>query len=275
MAFMNLPNSILVFVPHSDDEALLAAGLIRRSVAEGKRISVALATNGDYLCPDQSKGIARLEESFLAMRSLGVLARDIYFLGYPDTGYEPEISFLSNLWYGSDPHTVFPSACGKETYGLPGLCEDYAFRRTGAHAPYTRAGFEADVEALLDETKPELVITTSEWDEHGDHSALSRFLRAALAHRAGIALWEGMVHSPAGDLFWPIPGASDEEFTMPPGLEEDTSLKWSERISIPVPEDCPKVALIHSYKTALNPDEPEVVAYLLAFAKRDEIFWQI
>ena len=275
MISMELPQSILVFVPHPDDEALLAAGLIHRAVREGKCVSVALATNGDYQSSNHTKGITRLKESFDAMRSLGVAAEQIYFLGYPDTGYEPEISFLSTLWASLDPDKKFPSACSDETYGLPYLCEDYAFRRTGRHAPYTRAGFEKDLEALLDETVPDLVITTSEWDCHGDHSALSHFIRYALRSRVGIMLWEGIVHSPAGDLFWPVSDAWTEPFSMPPGLEENTSLQWERRISLPVPRDFQKYELIKSYRTALKEDEPKVVAYLLAFVKQDEIFWEI
>lgn len=272
---MELPKSILILAPHSDDETLLAAGLIHRAVSEGRRVSVALATNGDYLCRDHSKGETRLKESFTTMKSLGVLENNIYFLGYPDTGYEPEISFLNTLRRAYDPDDIFPSSCSEETYGIPCVKEDYAYRRTGQHAPYSRNGFEADLNALLDETAPELVITTSEWDQHGDHSALSVFAREALQKRPGVALWEGIVHSPAGDLSWPLPNLPAEPFTMPPNLERDTTLKWAERISLPVPADCRKYELIRSYKTALNEDEPGVVAYLLAFAKADEIFWKI
>lgn len=266
---------MLVVVPHPDDETLLAAGLIRRALSENRRVSVAVVTNGDYRCPDRTKGETRLRETWTAMDRLGLKEEDLYFLGYPDTGYEPEVSFLSALLRTVDPEEQFPSACSTVTYGLPGVKEDYSYLRTETHAPYTRAGFVADLAALLDETDPALVVTTSAWDEHGDHAALSAFVRQALKTRPDVRLWEGIVHSPAGDLSWPIPNAPDAPFSMPPGLEEDTDLRWAARISIPVPADCPKEEIIRLYGTALNEDEPEVVAYLLAFAKQNEIFWAV
>lgn len=273
---MKNSESILVVVPHPDDEALLAAGLIRRAVTDGKKISVALVTNGDYLCPDHSKGEARLGETLSAMKKLGVREENIYFLGFPDTGYEPEIAFLCDLRRAEDPYKIYPSSCSRETYGISGVKEDFCFLRTGKHAPYTRAAFEAELNALLEAADPDLVITTGEFDEHGDHTALSWFTRRALRQRSPRPrLWEGIVHSPAGDLSWPVLEHYEDPLTCIPDLETVTTLRWEERISVPTPPDTDKLALISSYHTALNPDEPEVVAYLKSFAKADEVFWEI
>ena len=265
----------MVIVPHPDDEALLAAGLIHRAATANIHISVALVTNGDYLCADHSKGAARLSESLSALQKLGVKSDNIFFMGYPDTGYELEVSFLNGIRHAEDENLIFPSSCSAETYALPTDREDYAYLRTGKHSTYSRSGFENDLNALLEEISPQLVVTTSEWDQHGDHAALSYFIRKALGRSSDRpVLWEGIVHSPAGDLIWPIPNTPSELFTMPPGLEQDTLLKWSDRISLPVPADCSKSHIILEYKTALSPDEPEVVSYLLSFAKADEIFWE-
>jgi hypothetical protein len=61
---------------------------------------------------------------------------------------------------------------------------------------------------------------------------------------------------------------------MPPGLEEMTDLQWDKRITVPVEEAQLKLQAIQEYRSALKyEEEPEVVRYLLAFAKREEIFW--
>lgn len=85
---MKLPENILILAPHPDDETLMAAGLIRRALAQGALVNVCVVTNGDHLCPDKSKGRRRLQESLNALRLLGVDERNVHFLGYPDTGFD-------------------------------------------------------------------------------------------------------------------------------------------------------------------------------------------
>lgn len=285
----SLPESTLIIVPHPDDEILLAGGIIYRCVLEHKEIHVAVATNGDYLCQNHDKGSLRLSESLDALGFLGVPPDHTYLLGYPDTGMESEVSFLTTLMNASDPDHVYPSPASAVTYGITGGKEDYHMERTGIHALYNARSFLEDVTTLIRSLCPQLIITTSRWDVHGDHSALLHFVRLAIKDVTASnfhyrpVLWEGIVHSPAGDDVWPIPEGSDNMFTMPPNLEEMTDLKWNSRISIPLPESAiggsmesnKKYQALKRYHTALNPDEPEVVRYLLSFVKADEIFWEV
>jgi LmbE family N-acetylglucosaminyl deacetylase len=246
---VKLPESILILAPHPDDEALMTAGVIRQAVAQGVKLTVCVASNGAYLDIDGTRAAVRRAESLSALSLLGIAERDARFLGYPDTGMEPELSFFYNL-YGN-----------------------------GAYETYRKADFERELDALLEETKPKLVITSSPWDMHGDHVGLYHFAMDAvsrLPQENRPEVWQSLVHSPAGDDVWPIPGS--ELFTMPPGLEETTDLKWSERVSVPLPiaETERKLRAIQEYRSALKyEEEPEVVRYLLAFAKREEIFWSV
>lgn len=271
--------SLLVIVPHPDDEALLAAGLIRETVLRGAPVSVAVVSNGDYLCPTRDKGIVRLRESLNGMLGLGVPRRNIYFLGYPDTGMEREVSFLHRLRCAQDEREVFPSSCGMETYGVPGEKEDYCFERTGSHASYCRAALEEDLRMLLQHVRPSHVITCAECDRHGDHEALFGFVHNALKElpAPAPALWVGLIHSPDGDDQWPLWGEKQDFYTEPKNLSRESTLRWRERIRIPLSENMrrDKEKLIASYQTALSKDEPDVCRYLLSFAKREEIFWAV
>ena len=281
-----LPERILVLVPHPDDEALLASGVISRAVREGKQLWTAIATNGAYLCGDYTKGSRRLTESLAAMSYLGLPKERVLFLGYPDTGMEPEASFLSGLLRETDLENLHTSCASRMTYGITGGKPDFHMEQTGCHGWYHRKGFEEDMDRLMKMVKPQLVITTSRYDIHGDHSALSHFTEQALTRYvlSGYEkplLWEGLVHSPAGDYHWPVPDGEDSDFTLPDGMEHlpDFLSSWERRIRIPVLEDDRqagrKRTAIQMYASALKDEEPEVVRYLLSFAKREELFFEI
>src|SRR5208282_2645615 len=94
---------LVVFAPHPDDEALNCGGIIARAAAEGKRVKVVMLTSGDGF-PDWASlvsrhpaarlvaadylELARLRQSqiLVALSALGVGARDLLLLGYPDGG---------------------------------------------------------------------------------------------------------------------------------------------------------------------------------------------
>jgi LmbE family N-acetylglucosaminyl deacetylase len=280
---MKLPESILILAPHPDDEVLMAAGVIRRALTQGLRVSVCVVSNGDYLCPDKSKGVRRLTESLEALSLLGLDEENVYFLGYPDTGMETELSFLYKLYGEEDALRVFPSLCGRESYGIPGRKPDFRFERRGRHSPYYKAAFLEDLRDVITLTRPQLIITSSQWDVHGDHAGLFYFVRdaiSAMPDNKRPELWESLIHSPAGDDIWPLPDAPFDAFSCPPGF--DPAL-WDKRISVPVPGEMlsgePQTHLkyraIAAYRSAVSfIEEPEVARYLLSFAKTDEVFWR-
>ena len=41
--------SIMVLVPHEDDEILMCAGIMENAVRYGVKLTVVIATNGDYI----------------------------------------------------------------------------------------------------------------------------------------------------------------------------------------------------------------------------------
>lgn len=287
MTVVDTWDSLMVIVPHQDDEILMTAGVIRHCVNAGIPVDVVMATNGDCGCRDFSAGWARLRESIKGLEVLGLMEERLHVLGYADTGMPAADSFLTHLYGEEDEEKIYSSSCSGCTYGLPEKPE-FHMERHGSHAVYSRANFRKDLKEIIREKKPAVIITTSEWDMHGDHSGLYHFVCEVLKElreesgQGGAKpyqpqLYTGLVHSPAGDESWPA--RRSPLFDCPEGLEEQTSLKWGERITVPVPEEMLfrngeenlKLRSLLQYETAL---EPGAYDFLMAFVKEEEIFWR-
>ena len=89
-----MPHTLLAFHAHPDDEALLTSGTMARAAAEGHRVVVVVATDGDEGLAAQSYsaggrlGELRLAELRASAAALGV-AR-VEHLGYADSGMGPQ-----------------------------------------------------------------------------------------------------------------------------------------------------------------------------------------
>lgn len=281
-----MKKSIMIIVPHQDDEILMTAGVIRRAVLAGETVDVVMATNGDCGCPDRSAGTARLRESMRGLKLLGLSSEHFHILGYADTGMPKEQSFLHHLYTEADEDKVYPSSCAVQTYGLPEKAE-YHMEQSGTHAGYSRRCFKQDLKAIIRQKLPGRIYTTSQYDTHGDHSALYHFVREILGELTEEAecgqpyepeVYTAVVHSVAGDENWPKRGTA--HFDCPRGFEEHSDLKWEERICVELPDEMKrclgdqnlKYRALSVYETAL---EPGAVDFLQSFIKDEEIFWRV
>ncbi len=270
---------LLLIVPHQDDEILLGAGLIYELLKQDKKVTVCIATNGDYGCKDYSKGRGRLRESLLGLKTIGLSSENVIFLGYADTGMLREESFLMKLYNSEESGKIIPSAISDKTYGLEEK-PDFHYECFQEHGDYCRDVFLGDLRELLVKTKPDTVLTTHKSDLHGDHEGLFYFVKEVLeeiAEKHRPKLLVGIVHSKEGDETWPV--REKLHFTCPKGLEEG-GLKWEERLILPLREELKgglrsgnlKYEALKKYEIAL---EPEAVDYLMSFIKDEELFWQI
>ena len=82
--------TVLVVVPHEDDEINVAGTTIYRSRQAGERVICVFVTNGDWLCPAK----VRMKEAIASLKELGVPSEDVLFLGYPDGGVYAEKSLF-------------------------------------------------------------------------------------------------------------------------------------------------------------------------------------
>lgn len=260
MEQLRLKGTILVVVPHSDDEIILFGGLIQRALGENKSVHVALVTNGDYEASTEAEGITRPQETIHGLKLLGLPENYVHLMGYADIGMSKTESFVWQLWAHTAENRLLPSHVGTHTYGIPGH-PDFHAANHGASAPYTRKAFCDDLAELVETVKPDMVLTTHPEDAHGDHSGLYQFLRQLVKG----TLYAAFCHSDQGDAAWPLEG---DRFTCPPGLTP----QWESAVKLDLTklEAERKRQALECHKTALKPD---AVCYLRSFCKTDEVYF--
>jgi LmbE family N-acetylglucosaminyl deacetylase len=90
-----MPHTLVAFHAHPDDEALLTAGTLARAAAEGHRVVIVTATDGDLglaareFSGGEGLGARRLRELQQSATALG--AARVVHLGYADSGLGPEL----------------------------------------------------------------------------------------------------------------------------------------------------------------------------------------
>lgn len=150
-----LPDELIVVAAHPDDETLGAGGLMRRAAAEGARVSVIIATDGEAShpgsrthSPDALRGKRRLE--VIEALSLLAPAARVQFLSIPDGEVD-------------------------------------------THANVVESAVAATLDAT--DAAPTQTLVVSPWsgDGHRDHRAVSGAVRTVASHRGvrhlGYPIW--------------------------------------------------------------------------------------
>jgi len=174
-----LPNSILIFCAHEDDEGA-HAGIIRAAVENGIPIHLVYFTSGDAGSCDRyyehscspaealNFGALRMEEAWASLGHLGVPRENIYFLGLPDGG-------SGQIWY----HHIEPS----HPYLSVLLASDHAPYEglVRSNLPYARKAVVETVKELIRKFQPQVIITAHPPAEgHIDHIVNNYFVVKAL-----------------------------------------------------------------------------------------------
>src|SRR6202162_1314050 len=193
---------VLIIAPHPDDESLCCAGLIRQALNAGASVSIVWVTAGDgfeldalvverTLSPGsaamQRLGKQRLREAHAAAAALGVPPAGQYVRGYPDPG----IAALIGPYY-QRPYRSQYTASTSVRYAdavSPG-------------ASYTGANLERDLEYLIAEFRPTLVLAAAPQDLHPDHRASGELVRRLLERRGELAALRYWIIHARG---WPRP----------------------------------------------------------------------
>jgi len=256
--------SLLVVSPHPDDETLCCAGVIRRVVAAGGRVSIVWLTSGDgseldlflieralRIHPDKMRDLARkrMREARAAAAILGVPPGRQFFLGYPDGG----LMALITDHFTTPYYSKFNGA----------VSVPYADTFAAGHA-YTGENLERDFERVLDRVHPTLVLAPSPQDAHPDHRAGGILTLQVLSRRRELAaarFW--IVH---GGRTWPRPW----------GLHMNLPLSEPPRgrglgltaFDLEPPEEADKLAAVRQYNTQLR----VMSSFLLSFVRRNELY---
>jgi len=227
---------LLVVVAHPDDEALGFAGVIARARAEGRRVVVAVMTNGDFRSRGRLPlryagaprgwparvaylGLTRNRETVAAMSLLGLqwsldpATSDIVFLGYPN-GALQTIAASAEPWLGDASQLHRTYAADRGLYRGEG---DFRFRLTGRHSRLCADDLAEDVATLLGLVQPADIYTHAEFDGHPDHAATYRLVQRARTELAVAATVHTTLIHPEGTELrmaesadeWPNPQAKD------------------------------------------------------------------
>lgn len=260
---LDAQTSLLVVAPHPDDETLCCAGIIQRVVRAGGRASVVWITSGDaseldllliekslFASPQRARDLAgrRMREARTASARLGVPAAGQLFLGYPDRGV---LRLLTD-------HRATPY-----TSGFTGAAAVPYPEALFAGHPYTGESLERDFAAVLERTRPTLILAPSPRDSHPDHSAAG-LLTIAVSRRRGML---------PGVRYWIVHGG--EGWPSPRGLLPGVPLTAAPRSRGPLAvfalepaEEDRMLEALRAYGTQMRTQAP----FLLAFVRSTELF---
>jgi LmbE family N-acetylglucosaminyl deacetylase len=263
---------VLVLAPHTDDETLGSAGLIQAALRDKMEVKVAIATNGDGFLfatmgdfrriyprhPDFIRmGNVRQQESLNALQVLGVRPQDVIFLSYPDRGSP---SLWNTHWSASDPYYSPYTGTTKSPYALT----------YNPNANYSGESYLADLRAIIEDYKPDLIIYPSPLDAHPDHWGLSVFTQAALAEVKQAMpdykpdTYTYLVHRPD----FPQPkGMHPDKNLLPPPQVYAINQDWF-RLDLTNDDENQKAQAITKYRSQL----PLLRELLDSFIRKNELF---
>ncbi|MBI3944821.1 MAG: PIG-L family deacetylase [Armatimonadetes bacterium] len=260
---------ILVVAPHCDDETLGCGGLLHYATRRGSAVRVVVVTSGDgfhyavqrahlgrRIGPRDYRRFAgrRRDESRAALAHVGVPARDVLFLGYPDRG-------LAHLWLG---HWT-PDAAYASPYTRASIVP-YPDAYHPA-APYCGEALLEDLERIIREFQPTAVYAPHPNDDHPDHWATSCFVRAALERlglRDRVDAFAYLVHR--GD--WPAPrGWHRDRGLSPPAAMARLDTLWS-ALPLDAAAAAAKEAALEEYRSQMA----VMRRFLTSFVRRTELF---
>lgn len=267
-------SQVLVVVPHPDDDAIIASGVVWRAHARGEQVRVVYVTNGDR--QGVSVGLRRQGEAVTGQAALRTVEDDLVFLGYPNGG------LLAMHEQFNTPEAAYVSPTGvAATYGTRGLGRaDYHTYRWGLPAPYNWPALVGDLADLIETSRPSHIFTVSQWELHEDHAATNWALTDALAVVMGREPAYGpTIHAgfvwPGDSNNWPNPLDPTAYFAPTPNLDPAKGLVWEERESLDVPVEMQSWTLLFNPKALAMAAHVSQggVGYLEDYLHKDEFFW--
>jgi len=254
---------VLVVAPHPDDESLCCAGILQRARANGAATAVVWITAGDGFALDamviertlwpreanmRQLGMLRLAEAGAAAAELAVPPAQQYVLGYPDRGVAPLMADYYQRSYRS-------------TYtGLDAVAYPQAL---SPNASYTGSNLERDLQRVIEQFAPTLVLAAAPQDRNPDHRASGALARRLLERRGQLdRLRYWIVHA----AHWPAPRGYAPQLSMAPP-ELAAALHW-ESLPLTAAEQAHKLAAVRDHRSQLQLTE----SFMLSFVRANELF---
>lgn len=257
---------LIIFAPHIDDEVISSAGLIQQALSVGAKVRVVYLTNGDdnlFSVVKEEKnlkvnpndfiklGETRMKEGKESAQVLGLSSEDLFFLGYPDRGLYLMLNNFYNIPYSSSA-TKFTYNPYQGTYK--------------AQQDYTGSNVVADLEEIIKNFQPTIIIAPHPRDQHSDHRATYLFLKKALNNQEDkLKVFVYLVHYP---FYPPQKKLLPNEFLFPPKKLFSQRGWFSFNLSSEQETKKLQAVLKNSSQKGLG----QFYDFLSSFVKRNEIF---
>ncbi len=233
---------VLIVAPHPDDETIATAGVIRYCIENNIPVHVVVVTNGG----SGQLGITRYHESISAMSILGLSQDNITFLDYTQ-GVD---SLFNENWdrsinvYGDHTQNVF------------------AYQR---NANYTGVSLEKNMENVITNFSPTIIIYPDPNDSNPDHWGVSSFVEYATNNlNYNGQMYTYLIHVSS---IWPFPrGYFPQTYLLPPSFLSNQN-KWV-LFHLDYSDESFKYYAINSYKSQISSDP----TYLQSFVRKNELF---
>lgn len=269
--------TLMVIIPHEDDEINLAGTVIYHARKLGIRVICVFTTNGDWKYP----GLIRMKEAIQALSVLGVPEEDIVFLGYPDGGVHGE----RNVFVNGRKSPLIGRDGRAETYGLD-THADFAMQYRGKHQAYTWNGLVQDIKDVILRDKPAMIMAT-DFDSHPDHRlcylgflhAMKSILHTHHEYRPAVLM--GFCYSTGfegrKDFYGPhlLSSVVNMDQIWNKDYETDNPVyEWSERLRFSVEEACrPWMKSNIIYKALSCHMSQKASTRAVRLINGDQVFW--
>lgn len=247
---MNAGDRVLIVAPHPDDEVICNGGVIRYAVENHIPVKVVVVTDGN---DTKTSPLTRHNETINGTKTLGLGEENVTFLGYKDGSLR---NLLNDNW---DPNNPFTASDGSKQIDYP-----YAFQK---NATYCGASLAQNMETVITDFKPTIIIYPSGDDEQFDHQATSGFIEY-VTQETGYngSKYTYLLHLPPN---WPSPRSYYPEYYLVPpkqmvGVENGP--EWFV-FNLTTLEQRFKEQSFQEYKTQIVPS-----SYLLSFLRKNELF---
>ena len=240
-------DKVLVVAPHPDDETISSAGVIRYCIEHNIPVEVLVVTNGG---DSKSIGTQRHSETLTAMGKLGLKSDKIIFLDYPEG-----LRFLFNQNW--DYKNLY-----EESDGTSHSRNSFSY---DLNAPYCGENLVNELEQVIGDFKPTIIIYPDPNDKNTDHWATSAFINYATTQMNYKCIKYGyLAHAYS---LWPYPRGYNPNSYLTPSPELSNEASW---ITFPLNryDEALEFLAIKSYKSQITPDS----SYLISFVKRNELF---
>ena len=268
-------DTVMVIVPHEDDEINVAGATIYGAIKEGLHVFLVYVTNGDF----QYKADIRYKEVTRMASIMNLPMENIHFLGFPDNSGKELLATRGRVFIN---HAGF-----SETHGSYGII-DYPTQYMGGPLSYTYNNLVLAIKDIIGRFKPSTIIAIDE-DVHVDHQLTSiaveesickvvkensNYTPKVLKSFAYDTDFESIndyyamhLQSTVQNRAWIVADFLSTNNPM---------LLWEDRIRIPVPPDCRSLSLVG------NPMFRALGAHMSQSSYKhgpklingDQIFWQ-